>query len=86
MIIVFVMFFSPLVIGSIFLTAACLTGADVASLGSFGRGLENNFSRRALETTLTELKLNAAAPNIGFSFQPNIGMKTPAASGMPMLL
>ena len=42
--------------------------------------------RSALLTTQTLLKLMAAAPNIGFNFNPQIGYKSPAASGMPMLL
>ena len=80
------MFFSPLFLNSICWTATCAAGAEEDSGSPAGRGLENNFSRSALETTLTELKLIAAAPNIGFSFQPNSGMNTPAASGIPMLL
>ena len=45
-----------------------------------------SLTRRALETTQTELMLMAAAPNMGFSFQPKELKNTPAASGMPMEL
>ena len=31
-------------------------------------------------------KLIAAAPNIGFSFQPNTGIQSPMASGIPITL
>ena len=43
------------------------------------------FSRRALLTTQKLDRLMAAAPNIGLRVSPS-GMKTPAASGMPMTL
>ena len=43
------------------------------------------FSLSALETTQKLLKLIAAAPNIGFNVSPN-GIRSPAASGIPMVL
>ena len=53
--------------------------------GAVCLGLKS-LSRRALDTTLTELRLMAAAPNMGESCQPRMGKKTPAARGMPMEL
>ena len=47
--------------------------------------ISNRFSRSALVTTQTLLRLMAAAANMGFSVRPS-GTNTPAASGMPMLL
>ena len=43
------------------------------------------FSRSAFDTTQKLERLMAAAPNMGFSVSPK-GMKSPAASGMPMTL
>ena len=48
--------------------------------------IRNRFRRRAFVTTQKLERLIAAAPNIGFSFQPNSGIHTPAASGIPMIL
>ena len=44
------------------------------------------FSRSAFMTTQKLDRLIAAAPNIGSSIQPVIGIHTPAASGMPITL
>ena len=44
------------------------------------------FSRSAFMTTQKLDRLIAAAPNIGFNFQPSRLMNTPAASGMPITL
>jgi len=43
-------------------------------------------SRRALAITDTELKVMAALAIMGLSKTPKKGYKTPAASGMPMVL
>ena len=48
--------------------------------------MSNRFSRSALVTTQKLDRLMAAAPNIGFSCQPNRWMNAPAASGMPRVL
>ena len=42
--------------------------------------------RRALDTTHTEDRLMAAAPNMGESWSWNRGYHTPAARGMPIML
>ena len=44
------------------------------------------FSLKAFVTTQKLDKLIAAAPNIGFNCQPNIGIQTPAARGIPITL
>lgn len=54
---------------------------DYASADSFFRR-----RRLALLTTVTEDIAMAAPAKAGFSSQPKIGNKTPAASGIPMLL
>ncbi len=46
----------------------------------------NLLSRSALLTTLTELKLMAAAAIIGLSWMPKAGYRMPAAMGMPTTL
>ena len=46
----------------------------------------NRFSRSAFVTTQKLERLMAAAPNIGFSVHPKIGIHTPAASGIPITL
>ena len=46
----------------------------------------NRFSLSAFVTTQKLDRLIAAAPNIGLSVQPKIGIQTPAASGIPMML
>jgi len=43
-------------------------------------------SRRALPITDTELRLIAAAANMGLSRMPNAGYSTSAATGMPRTL
>ena len=48
-------------------------------------GLKNR-SRRALDTTNTELKLIASAATMGFIFKLNAVYQHPAAMGMPMTL
>ena len=50
------------------------------------RRISKKFKRRALDTTQKLDKLMAAAPNIGFSFQPNTGIQSPMASGIPITL
>ena len=44
------------------------------------------FSLSALDTTQKLDKLMAAAPNMGFSFHPRTGIKSPMARGMPTTL
>ena len=46
----------------------------------------NRFSLNAFVTTQKLDRLIAAAPNIGFNFQPKIGIQIPAASGIPIAL
>lgn len=58
--------------------AAGAAGAETLGLKSL--------SRRALVTTLTELKLMAAAANHGVELESEGVNSTPAASGMPMEL
>ena len=65
----------------VFFSFACLI-----FLSRFALCISNKFNRNALETTQKLLKLIAAAPNMGLSSQPNIGIHTPAASGMPITL
>ena len=48
--------------------------------------LLNNRSRRALLTTVTLLRLIAAAANMGLSCQCSSGKNTPAARGIPNVL
>src|SRR5690606_1180943 len=43
-------------------------------------------SRKALVITDTELRLMASAASIGLSSRPNVGYRTPAATGTPMAL
>ena len=59
--------------------------AEDGASGAVMEGLKS-FRRSALVTTLTELKLIAAAANIGLSLRPKGMNSTPAASGMPMEL
>ena len=59
--------------------------AEDGASGAAMEGLKS-FRRSALVTTLTELKLIAAAANIGLSLRPKGMNSTPAASGMPMEL
>ena len=46
----------------------------------------NRFSLNAFVTTQKLDRLIAAAPNIGFNFQPKTGIQIPAASGIPIAL
>ena len=50
------------------------------------RCISKKLSLSALDTTQKLDKLIAAAPNIGLNSQPNIGIHTPAANGIPITL
>ena len=55
-------------------------------IARFALRMFTKFSRRAFVTTQKLDRLMAAAPNMGFSSQPNTGINKPAARGIPMVL
>ena len=52
----------------------------------FAACMWNRFSRSAFITTQKLERLIAAAPNIGLSCRPKMGINAPAAIGIPMQL
>ena len=60
--------------------------SETGAAGDSRRSGRKNLRRRALDTTHTEDRLMAAAPNMGESWSWNRGYHTPAARGMPIML